>query len=74
MVHSDRAYTAEEMAQMDAEDRVRDDTSDGIDWDEIIATTEPDVQAGVGYTLEEVEQHIDGVIGRARVRRRTDAR
>ena len=31
---------------LDNEDRQYDDTSDGIDWDEITATTEPDFRAG----------------------------
>jgi len=30
----------------DDEDRKLDDTSDGIDWDEITATTQPDWDAG----------------------------
>jgi hypothetical protein len=30
----------------DEEDRKHDDTSDGIDWDEIIATTQDDFEAG----------------------------
>ena len=40
------AYSAEEGDRLDAEDRLLDDTSDGIDWDEILATTETDFQAG----------------------------
>ena len=39
-------YSAEERDRLDAEDRLLDDTSDGIDWDEILATTEPDFLAG----------------------------
>ena len=31
---------------MDEEDRKSDDTSEGIDWDEIIATTQEDFEAG----------------------------
>ena len=33
--------------QLDDEDRKYDDTSDGIDWDEIIATTQDDFEAGI---------------------------
>jgi hypothetical protein len=32
--------------RMDEEDRALDDLSDGIDWDEITATTQPDFEAG----------------------------
>jgi hypothetical protein len=31
---------------LDEEDRAFDDHSDGIDWDEITATTQPDWEAG----------------------------
>jgi hypothetical protein len=31
---------------MDEEDRKHDDASEGIDWDEIIATTQDDWEAG----------------------------
>jgi hypothetical protein len=31
---------------LDEEDRALDDSSDGIDWDEITATTQPDWEAG----------------------------
>lgn len=40
------AYTAAECQRLDEEDRLLDDTSDGIDWDEITATTQPDFEAG----------------------------
>ena len=32
--------------ELDEEDRAFDDYSDGIDWDEITATTQPDWEAG----------------------------
>jgi hypothetical protein len=35
-----------ELQRLDAEARLLDDTSDGIDWDEITATTQPDFEAG----------------------------
>jgi hypothetical protein len=53
------AYSAEEAERLDAEDRLLDDTSEGIDWDDIIATTQPDFEAGrfafnsVDYPTEE---------------------
>lgn len=34
------------LAQTDADARQYDDTTDGIDWDEIIATTQDDFLAG----------------------------
>ncbi len=40
------ACNAFECEQLDAEDRLLDDMSDGIDWDEITATTQPDFEAG----------------------------
>ena len=40
------AYTEAECQRLDEEDRLLDDTSDGIDWDEITATTQPDFEAG----------------------------
>jgi hypothetical protein len=39
-------YDEAERQRLDAEDRLLDDTSDGIDWDEITATTQPDFEAG----------------------------
>src|SRR5262245_27647474 len=35
-----------ELERLDAEARLLDDTSDGIDWDELTATTQPDFEAG----------------------------
>jgi hypothetical protein len=58
------ALTADELARMDAEDRLLDDTSDGIDWDEIIATTQPDIEAGCYYTFEEFQQRTDALVAR----------
>ena len=40
------AYSEAEGQRLDEEDRLLDDTSDGIDWDEITATTQPDFEAG----------------------------
>ena len=40
------AYDPNRLDPMDEEDRALDDLSDGIDWDEIIATTQPDWEAG----------------------------
>jgi hypothetical protein len=40
------AYDSNNLDPLDQEDRKLDDTSDGIDWDEITATTEPDCEAG----------------------------
>jgi len=40
------AFSAAECQRLDEEDRLLDDTSDGIDWDEITATTQPDFEAG----------------------------
>jgi hypothetical protein len=40
------AYDPDNLDPIDAEARRYDDTSDGIDWDEIIATTQDDFEAG----------------------------
>lgn len=40
------AYDPNNLHPLDAEARQYDDTSDGIDWDEIIATTQDDFLAG----------------------------
>ena len=40
------AYDPNNLHPLDAEARKYDDTSLGIDWDEILATTEDDFQAG----------------------------
>ena len=40
------AYDPNNLAPEDEEARKLDDTSDGIDWDEIIATTQDDFLAG----------------------------
>jgi hypothetical protein len=40
------AYDPNSLHPMDEEDREHDDLSDGIDWDEITATTQPDWEAG----------------------------
>ncbi|HEV7716513.1 MAG TPA: hypothetical protein VGO53_13030 [Steroidobacteraceae bacterium] len=40
------AHTQAELDAMDEEDRAQDDLSDGIDWDEITATTQADWDAG----------------------------
>ena len=39
-------YSATPHDPIDEEDRLLDDPSDGIDWDEITATTQPDWEAG----------------------------
>ena len=40
------AYDPDNLDPIDAEARKYDDTSDGIDWDEIIARTQDDFEAG----------------------------
>ena len=40
------AYDPNNLSPEDEEARKYDDTSDGIDWDEIIATTQDDFEAG----------------------------
>ena len=40
------AYDPDNLDPIDAEARKYDDTSDGIDWDEIIASTQDDFEAG----------------------------
>jgi hypothetical protein len=40
------AYDPNNLSPEDEEARTYDDTSDGIDWDEIIATTQDDFEAG----------------------------
>jgi len=40
------AYDPDNLSPEDEEDRKYDDTSEGIDWDEIIATTQDDFEAG----------------------------
>jgi hypothetical protein len=40
------AYDPNNLSPEDEEARKLDDTSDGIDWDEIIATTQEDFEAG----------------------------
>jgi len=39
-------YNPNHLDPMDKEDHTLDDLSDGIDWDEITATTQPDWEAG----------------------------
>ncbi|MGH8258973.1 MAG: hypothetical protein ACREUG_04715 [Steroidobacteraceae bacterium] len=39
------AYDPDNLDPIDAEARKHDDTSEGIDWDEIIATTQDDEEA-----------------------------
>ena len=41
-----RAYDPNNLHPLDEEARKYDDTSEGIDWDDILATTEDDFQAG----------------------------
>ena len=41
-----RAYDPNNLHPLDEEARKYDDNSEGIDWDEILATTEDDFQAG----------------------------
>lgn len=40
------AYDPKNLHPMDLEDRQYDDISEGIDWDDIIATTQDDFEAG----------------------------
>lgn len=40
------SLTEDERRAMDEEDRKYDDTSEGIDWDEIIESTQADFEAG----------------------------
>ena len=39
-------YDPNSLDPIDIEDRALDDLSEGIDWDDIIATTQPDWEAG----------------------------
>jgi hypothetical protein len=39
-------YDPSSLDPIDIEDREQDDLSEGIDWDDIIATTQPDCDAG----------------------------
>ena len=41
-----RAYDPNNLHPLDEEARKYDDNSEGIDWDEILATTEDDFEAG----------------------------
>jgi hypothetical protein len=69
------AYDPNNLSAEDAEARKYDDTSDGIDWDEIIATTQDDFEAGrfaynsADYATHEeadaaLEAWLDGILQR----------
>lgn len=81
-----RAYDPNSLDPIDAEARKYDDTSEGIDWDEIIATTQDDEEAerfafdsDVYATDEEVsaalDRHLSAILDRVvrRVRDETAA-
>ena len=52
------AYDPNNLHPLDAEARKYDDTSLGIDWDEILATTEDDFQAGrYAFNSEDYPTH-----------------
>ncbi len=40
-------YNPDALSPLDAEDRKLDETSEGIDWDEIIASTQNDINDGI---------------------------
>ncbi|MGH8258978.1 MAG: hypothetical protein ACREUG_04740 [Steroidobacteraceae bacterium] len=78
------AYDPNNLDPIDAEARKLDDTSEGFDWDEIIASTQDDEEAGRfafdsrNYATEEqvtaaLERHFDEMLERVmrRVRRET---
>lgn len=44
--HKPTTYDPNSLSPVDVEDRELDDLSEGIDWDDIIATTQPDWEAG----------------------------
>lgn len=53
-----RAYDPNNLHPLDEEARKYDDNSEGIDWDEIIATTEDDFQAGrFAFNSEDYPTH-----------------
>jgi hypothetical protein len=53
-----RAYDPDNLHPLDEEARKYDDNSEGIDWDEIIATTEDDFQAGrFAFNSEDYPTH-----------------
>src|SRR5688500_15943814 len=67
------AYDPNNLQPLDADARKFDDTSEGIDWDEIIATTQDDYLAGrfafnsAGYPTHEaamaaMKQHLDKIL------------
>src|SRR5579872_6007159 len=53
-----RAYDPNNLHPLDEEARKYDDNSEGIDWDEILATTEDDFQAGrFAFNSEDYSTH-----------------
>ena len=80
------AYDPNNLAPEDEEARKYDDTSEGIDWDEIIATTQDDFLAGrfaynsADYATDEeadaaLQALMDSIVKEVdeRIRRETDA-
>jgi hypothetical protein len=80
------AYDPNNLSPGDAEARKYDDTSEGIDWDEIIATTQDDFLAGrfaynsADYSTQEeadaaLDAWLDGIVARVeeRFRRESEA-
>jgi hypothetical protein len=56
------AYDPNSLHPEDELDRLFDDTSDDIDWDEIIATTQDDVEAGrYAFTTEGYATYEEGM-------------
>jgi hypothetical protein len=52
------AYDPDNLHPLDEEARKYDDNSEGIDWDEILATTEDDFQAGrFAFNSEDYPTH-----------------
>jgi hypothetical protein len=79
------AYDPNNLSPEDEEARKYDDTSEGIDWDEIIATTQDDFLAGrfaynsADYATQEeadaaLDAWLDGIVARVeeRIRRELD--
>lgn len=53
-----RAYDPNNLHPLDEEARKYDDNSEGIDWDEILATTEDDFEAGrFAFNSEDYPTH-----------------
>jgi hypothetical protein len=56
------AYDPNNLHPDDEADRLFDSASEGIDWDEIIATTQDDVEAGrYAFTTEDYATHEEGM-------------